>query len=167
VRHSHHAESEPRSGGAGCRKTPAMVKNPQRPFWSLGFPFSVTGVPTFGHQGLRFSVTGVPAFGHWGLPLSVTGVSAFGHWGFRFRSLGFPLSVTGVCGFFSSHFRSPGSYGPRFFFFCSKNFTDLYVSFSAWLSLPHAAPRALPTSPKVKAGLALTILGRISSQKTT
>jgi hypothetical protein len=26
VRHSHHAEFEPSSGGAGCRETPAMVR---------------------------------------------------------------------------------------------------------------------------------------------
>merc|ERR1719146_369042 len=41
----------------------------------------------------------------------------------------------------------------------------LYLAFWASDSLPHAAPSALPTSPKGMLGLALTILGRSALQK--
>merc|ERR550514_66673 len=42
----------------------------------------------------------------------------------------------------------------------------LYLAFCASESLPHAAPSALPTSPKPMLGFALTILGRCSLQNT-
>lgn len=41
-----------------------------------------------------------------------------------------------------------------------------HLAFCASESLPQAAPRALPTSPKLMFGLALTILGRCSLQNT-
>merc|ERR1719246_267850 len=41
----------------------------------------------------------------------------------------------------------------------------LNLAFCASESLPHAAPRALPTSPKAMLGFAFTILGRSALQK--